>query len=644
MSDNYYRLVTFICNFCKDVMRNVFLHFAKADCHENDMCFTNLESYLHNRMSDIMIMKTNGCLRLDQVNRILTNNGETDIKLWDISMLTAAIENLFGSRLNMRVRNSIQQIRQIRNLLIHIAHVDQITDDQFNHFWFTLRKATLKLASNIQGTKYEEDIAAKIDDAKKHRAYESFDTLREWFEETVTQLKDEFKNMRSEICSIRNDNSSVRYQAEDVNAEKNKNRARRKRFRTETVYERASLSTLEADRMKDESFEIMEDVHVNARTINQKEWRKRLRMKKTVSERASSSALDANMLLYRRSDGRVEDPLALQKTECANALQSKELTPDETELKNIGLERHLVGLERHLVKVETEEVAPEIRLLSEVSYLSGSLGQLKSQWENVRTVEDVQALISDGQVPNERVLSDVVHRLGRKSDIVELLCKTICEKIASASPKVVHVFAAYTLANRDKLHFVVLLENGSSSDKDFNLDHEIVVRNCKGNGKTEHEHMQKETESELSAEESTALKNTINEITKQYMEDHKYLSAITARKISLEGKETICIVMYAHPCTDRYSDIPHSEEHLPATIEGYKVVVRNGVFKQATKTASECHDNVRMGCQITSNLVSGFGTLGGFVDHHAYGLCGFTCAHVVYGTEQMKFLKRKKTT
>ncbi|XP_053403583.1 uncharacterized protein LOC128558439 isoform X2 [Mercenaria mercenaria] len=291
-------------------------------------------------------------------------------------------------------------------------------------------------------------------------------------------------------------------------------------------------------------------------------------------------------------------------------------------------------------RVEDAQALNRDGLLPNVPEVSDRVFPLKCSWENVRTVEEARVLISDGVLPNEHGLSELVHRLGRKSDIVKLLCKSICKKIEVASPAFTHVFAAYALANQDKLHFVVLLENESSSD--VNLDYEILFRSGKGDEKTEHEHMTKESEGELLADESTAVRNTINTISKQYMENHKYLSAITARKICLNGREKLCILMYVHPCTDRYSSIPYTEEPLPTEIQGYKVVVRNGVFKTATKTATEYHDNLRMGCQITSNLVDSFGTLGGFIDHSEYGLCGFTCAHVVCSSAQMIKLKRTK--
>ncbi|XP_053373611.1 uncharacterized protein LOC128546637 [Mercenaria mercenaria] len=272
-----------------------------------------------------------------------------------------------------------------------------------------------------------------------------------------------------------------------------------------------------------------------------------------------------------------------------------------------------------------------------------SCDENKSQcWKDVEnlTLNDAQLLFDKGLLPDRHILSVMVRRHGMKSEIVVLVCENICKTIAAVSSEFLHVFGAYDKENR--LHFVVYTETESIQNSELDFDYEILFRSCKRNEQNDHMSIIAESEGELLAEESVALGKTVKSISKRFMDKHKYLSVITARKILSEGRENLCIVMYVHPCTDRYSSIPHTEDPIPTEIQGYKVVVRNGVFKTATKTAAEYHDNLRMGCQITSNHVNGFGTLGGFIDHPEYGLCGFTCAHVVCSSEQMVNLKRNK--
>ncbi|XP_053383445.1 uncharacterized protein LOC123540067 [Mercenaria mercenaria] len=263
-----------------------------------------------------------------------------------------------------------------------------------------------------------------------------------------------------------------------------------------------------------------------------------------------------------------------------------------------------------------------------------------STWKNVETVENTQALIDGGGLPDKFDLTDLVRRLGRKSAVVELVCKQIYEKIKAALPICAYVYAAYTKENDRELHFSVYLESEGVQRSDLCFDYDILFRSCKTKDQADPYNLTTYPESELLAEESSAVNETINIISKQYMTSHKFLSAITARKISFEREESLCIVMYVHPCTNRYYSIPHTEEPLPSTIQGYKVVVRNGVFKTASDP--DYQDNLLMGCKISSDFSDGFGTLGGFIDHPEYGLCGFTCAHVVYNTGQLKKLKDKE--
>ncbi|KAH3873665.1 hypothetical protein DPMN_036902 [Dreissena polymorpha] len=83
--------------------------------------------------------------------------------------------------------------------------------------------------------------------------------------------------------------------------------------------------------------------------------------------------------------------------------------------------------------------------------------------------------------------------------------------------------------------------------------------------------------------------------------------------------------------------IPIDEDPFEKSYDGIQVEVREGVFVPFVNTSNEYHDHVRMGCAIQRCLK---GTLGLFIEHNIYGLCGLTCAHVMLSKEEHERCKQ----
>ncbi|KAH3740954.1 hypothetical protein DPMN_047672 [Dreissena polymorpha] len=83
--------------------------------------------------------------------------------------------------------------------------------------------------------------------------------------------------------------------------------------------------------------------------------------------------------------------------------------------------------------------------------------------------------------------------------------------------------------------------------------------------------------------------------------------------------------------------IPIDEDPFEKSYVGIQVEVREGVFVPFVKTSNEYHDHVRMGCAIERHLK---GTLGLFIEHNIYGLCGLTCAHAMLSKEEHERCKQ----
>ncbi|XP_060601733.1 uncharacterized protein LOC132754986 [Ruditapes philippinarum] len=79
------------------------------------------------------------------------------------------------------------------------------------------------------------------------------------------------------------------------------------------------------------------------------------------------------------------------------------------------------------------------------------------------------------------------------------------------------------------------------------------------------------------------------------------------------------------------------KNHLETNYDGIPVDVREGAFIPFGRTAKDLLDPVKMGSQIGGDIIEG--TLGFFIDHPQFGICGLTCAHVLLTRWEMTQLK-----
>ncbi|XP_060588932.1 uncharacterized protein LOC132744291 [Ruditapes philippinarum] len=137
---------------------------------------------------------------------------------------------------------------------------------------------------------------------------------------------------------------------------------------------------------------------------------------------------------------------------------------------------------------------------------------------------------------------------------------------------------------------------------------------------------------------------------KKLMSDHKFLSALSASSVSSRYFEPMTIehLIEKRPCIVFNvlvkGIIPLNEECFPTELDGMPVDVREGGVRLCVNKADEYQENATLGCKITSSTCPGkSGTLGGFIEHPEYGLCGITCAHVVANDDDKFKLKEMST-
>jgi hypothetical protein len=92
--------------------------------------------------------------------------------------------------------------------------------------------------------------------------------------------------------------------------------------------------------------------------------------------------------------------------------------------------------------------------------------------------------------------------------------------------------------------------------------------------------------------------------------------------------------------------IPLHEKPFQKKIDGFHTDVLEGEYEPFIKGPNEYHEYLRTGLAIHAKVLKEGGilggTLGGFIDHSKYGLCGLTCAHVVYSPAELEEFKKNK--
>ncbi|KAH3726954.1 hypothetical protein DPMN_052835 [Dreissena polymorpha] len=203
------------------------------------------------------------------------------------------------------------------------------------------------------------------------------------------------------------------------------------------------------------------------------------------------------------------------------------------------------------------------------------------------------------------------------------------------------VFPAHKSNDTSSVVFVVTVENETDAIIK-NLDDlgiNYIIKNLKFSnvGKTINNVIQ------MTEIEVETLRTCVRNNAKKLMEKHRYLSIIEGCSYILD-KEPVGatnalnyeprLALYVHA----KGYIPIDEEPFDTSYDGIKVVIRVGVFVPFARKADEFHEHVRMGCKIQRSLN---GTLGLFVEHHSYGLCGVSCAHVLLSAEEMMHCRER---
>ncbi|XP_045178974.2 uncharacterized protein LOC123538739 [Mercenaria mercenaria] len=252
----------------------------------------------------------------------------------------------------------------------------------------------------------------------------------------------------------------------------------------------------------------------------------------------------------------------------------------------------------------------------------------------------------------QKMLHRILEKFGRKNELTLRLFDDVCSYIRSKNDKIVHVFPSYKIHSDREVVFVIFVKDLLSKKEEDEIGYTIKQRLVDQFSPEGKDVMTNETTSDeaLTLDETKRLKDCINMHATDLMQRHKYLSIITASPVRSKSYGTHdfkiqkepCIVLYVH--TKGY--IPLDEDPFERRYVGVPVDVREGMFVtcpgSSVPKAKEYHEPLRMGCDIAGKSKKQSGTLGGFIEHPQYGICGLTCAHVLLNFEYFKKLIEKE--
>jgi hypothetical protein len=267
-------------------------------------------------------------------------------------------------------------------------------------------------------------------------------------------------------------------------------------------------------------------------------------------------------------------------------------------------------------------------------------------------------LIEREILPSQRELHKACRVFGVGSHILYEICSKISKHIRTRSENVIDVWPSYrndhVLSNSYvSIVFVVLVKKNSRFSI-LNEHYEYYIKrenDYSSEGKIVALKEMKST-SDIQSFDSILedIRKLVNRNADDLLQKHKNLNVILPSLMKSVGYMTEEHDVRIKPCIALYVSvkgcIPLNETEFEKEIDGFPTDVLEGEFETYIGGPNHYHDHLKMGVAIHANILIGDeifgGTLGGFIEHSEHGLCGITCAHVVYNNAELAQLKSAK--
>ncbi|XP_060585530.1 uncharacterized protein LOC132741399, partial [Ruditapes philippinarum] len=309
-------------------------------------------------------------------------------------------------------------------------------------------------------------------------------------------------------------------------------------------------------------------------------------------------------------------------------------------------------------------VTPKIPITSSTSLISSQRNKLRNKRENKpplyvsweqcfkrRSESEAEILLKREIFPSKSELKKACRVFGRDSTIFSSICSRISQHIRKGSKNVINVWPSYKV-DCESVIFVVILRKKSLFSVFKDYDYNIRCENAfstEGDLVAEYESKHEEI-NQYENEIFEKLRKCINNNADDLLKRHSNINVILPSLIKSVGYKTNEHNIKIEPCIALYVTvkgcIPLQEKPFQKNIDGFRTDVLEGEYEPFIKGPNEYHEYLRTGLAIHANVLDGDGisggTLGGFIDHSIYGLCGLTCAHVVCSAAELMEVKENK--
>ncbi|KAH3867008.1 hypothetical protein DPMN_030132, partial [Dreissena polymorpha] len=237
---------------------------------------------------------------------------------------------------------------------------------------------------------------------------------------------------------------------------------------------------------------------------------------------------------------------------------------------------------------------------------------------------------------------------GRTSENVQEFCKIICERFLQVHG-VINSYPAYTIGNETNIVFVLTIKDNINDihQQLAKFDIDTIIKTV--SSAICEDDLAITEDFRENCNDMERLNECILNNTEDLMQQHKYLNVIRggSNKQMKGSKRGLCIVLYVHA----KGFIPIDEDPFKKSYDGIHVKIlegrftpymnhgeeiRQGSFAPYMNRADVVLNKLKMGCKIEGH---NNGTLGVFIEHPSYGMCGITCAHVAISATEMEECK-----
>ncbi|XP_053375944.1 uncharacterized protein LOC128547373 [Mercenaria mercenaria] len=262
-----------------------------------------------------------------------------------------------------------------------------------------------------------------------------------------------------------------------------------------------------------------------------------------------------------------------------------------------------------------------------------------SDWENAET------LLSQGILPDKEQLKIVCIKLGRKSDLIQKICRKICGHIDKSKEGNFKVFPAVQPGKETDIIFVI---TGKKENENETCEYDCVYQSGSAEMKAIlRKRKELAKQKHLGTDERGEIKQCIDKLDVDFFKQHKKLSLVEPSPYRSKGYrldrhklvEETCIVLGV--TIKGY--LPIEEDELPTKIGRFKTDIREITINRSQGGSPfDFHENIKMNCVISrtqknrNDPVIEHGTMGVFMSQSCNNCLGMTCAHVLLRENEMK--------